>query len=75
VNSRDGHMDYPGQVGGFNGNVGLFYGNDTDNGKPVKVVYRWERQRDGHARWEQAFSYDDGKTWETNWVMEMKKAK
>lgn len=71
VNSRDGHMDYPGQVGGFDGNVGLFYGNDVDDGKPVRVVYRWEKQGAGHARWEQAFSYDDGKTWETNWVMEM----
>lgn len=75
VNSRDGHMDYPGQVGGFKGNVGLFYGNDVDNGKPVRVVYRWEKQGATHARWEQAFSYDDGKTWETNWVMEMKKVK
>jgi len=73
VSSRDGHMDFPGQVGGFDGNVGLFYGNDVDGGKPVRVVYRWEKQANGHARWEQAFSYDDGKTWETNWVMEMKK--
>lgn len=73
VNGRDGHMDYPGQVGGFSGNVGLFYGNDMDGGKPVRVVYRWEKQGATHARWEQAFSYDDGKTWETNWVMEMTK--
>jgi len=71
VNSRDGHMDFPGQVGGFDGNVGLFYGDDKDGGKPVRVVYRWEKQGASHARWEQAFSYDDGKTWETNWVMEM----
>ena len=75
VNSRDGHIDYPGQMGGFEGNVGLFYGDDTDDGKAVRVVYRWEKQAPTHARWEQAFSYDDGKTWETNWVMEMSKAK
>ena len=68
-------MDYPGQVGGFSGNVGLFYGNDVDNGRPVRVVYRWEKQGTTHARWEQAFSYDDGKTWETNWVMQMKKVR
>jgi hypothetical protein len=73
VNSRDGRMDYPGQVGGFDGDLGLFYGDDTDGGKPVKVVYRWMKQGPGHARWEQAFSYDGGKTWETNWVMEMAK--
>ena len=75
VNSRDGRLDYPGQVGGFNGNVGLFYGNDTDDGKPVRVVYRWEKVDPKHARWEQAFSYDDGKSWETNWKMEMTKVK
>jgi hypothetical protein len=75
VNSRDGHIDYPGQVGGFDGDLGLFYGNDFDDGKPVKVVYRWMKQGPRKARWEQAFSYDDGKTWETNWTMEMTKVK
>ncbi|HEY2630162.1 MAG TPA: NIPSNAP family protein [Usitatibacter sp.] len=75
VNSRDGKMDFPGQRGGFDGNVGLFYGDDVDEGKPMRVVYRWEKQAEGHARWEQAFSYDDGKTWETNWVMEMTRVK
>ena len=62
-------------MGGFDGDLGLFYGDDTDDGKPIKVVYRWMKQGAGHARWEQAFSYDDGKTWETNWVMEMTKVK
>jgi hypothetical protein len=75
VNSRDGKLDYPGVTGGFEGNIGLFYGDDVDDNKPIRVVYRWEKQAAGHARWEQAFSYDDGKTWETNWVMEMTKAK
>lgn len=75
VSSRDGHMDFPGQVGGFNGNVGLFYGDDRDGERRVRVVYRWEKQGTSHARWEQAFSYDDGKSWETNWVMEMTKVR
>ena len=75
INSRDGHMDVPGQVGGFDGDLGLFYGQDMDDGKPVKVVYRWMRQGARKARWEQAFSYDDGKTWETNWTMEMTKVR
>jgi hypothetical protein len=74
VNSRDGRMDTP-VVGGFDGDVGYFYGVDTDEGKPIKVVYRWERQGAGHARWEQAFSYDDGKTWETNWIIELARAR
>jgi hypothetical protein len=34
------------------------------------VVYKWTQVGPDGARWEQAFSYDDGKTWETNWVNE-----
>jgi ABC-type branched-subunit amino acid transport system ATPase component len=56
------------QVGGFDGDVGLFYGEDVDEGRPVKVVYKWTRVGPDGARWEQAFSYDDGRTWETNWT-------
>jgi len=55
--------------------VGLFYGEDTDGGRPVKVVYKWTKVGPDGARWEQAFSYDDGKTWETNWVNEHRRVK
>jgi hypothetical protein len=74
VNTRTGKMDSP-QVGGFDGDIGLFYGEDTDEGRPVKVVYKWTRVGPDGARWEQAFSYDDGKTWETNWVNEHRRVK
>lgn len=67
VNSRDGKMLEP-VYGGFDGDVGLFYGEDEDNGRPVKVVYKWIKRGPDAARWEQAFSYDGGATWETNWV-------
>jgi hypothetical protein len=70
VNSREGKMTPP-QVGGFNGNVGLFYGEDEDGGRPVKVVYKWTKLGPDAARWEQAFSYDGGNHWETNWVNEL----
>ena len=69
VNSRDGRMQSP-VWGGFEGDIGLFFGVDDDQGRPVKVVYQWTRLGANKARWEQAFSYDDGKTWETNWKME-----
>jgi len=75
VNTRTGKMDLPGQVGGFDGDIGLFYGEDTDEGRPVKVVYKWTKVGPDGARWEQAFSYDDGKTWETNWVNEHRRVK
>ena len=75
VNSRDGKMQGSAQVGGFDGDVGLFYGDDVDEGRPVRVVYKWTRVGPDGARWEQAFSYDDGKTWETNWVNEHRRVK
>ena len=74
VNTRDGKMQSP-VVGGFDGDVGLFYGEDTDEGRPIKVVYKWTRVGPDGARWEQAFSYDDGKTWETNWMNEHRRVK
>lgn len=75
VNSRDGKMEGTPVVGGFDGDVGLFYGEDTDGGRPIKVVYKWTKVGPDGARWEQAFSYDDGKTWETNWVNEHRRVK
>jgi hypothetical protein len=73
VNSRDGRMVIAPQIGGFDGDIGLFYGEDQDDGRPVKVVYKWTRMGTNAARWEQAFSYDDGESWETNWVAELER--
>jgi len=72
VDSRNGVLQSP-VVGGFDGDVGLFYGEDVDAGRPFKAVFRWTRMGPNAARWEQAFSYDDGRTWETNWVMEFER--
>ncbi|MEP7042155.1 MAG: hypothetical protein ABI843_03780 [Dokdonella sp.] len=55
--------------GRFEHGVGTFYSDDTFNGKPVRVRYQWSAITPVSARWEQAYSSDAGKTWETNWVM------
>jgi hypothetical protein len=60
-------MDPP-VKGRFVNGVGTFYSDDTLRGKPVKVRFTWSHQTPGTAHWEQAFSGDGGKTWETNWV-------
>lgn len=73
INSSTGEL-FPPVVGGFKGDHGEFYGEDTDEGRPVKVVFRWTRLGPDNARWEQAFSLD-GKQWETNWIMEHTRAK
>ena len=67
INSRDGVMGTP-VIGGYRGNVGLFYGDDSDDGIPVKVRFIRTKQPPDRERWEQAFSRDGGATWETNWT-------
>ena len=57
-------------VGSFTDSVGVFECADVFNGRSIIVRYTWIVQGEGKARWEQAFSPDAGKTWETNWVME-----
>jgi hypothetical protein len=72
ISSRKGVVGPP-QVGGFTGNRGEFYGEDEDDGRPIKVRYTWIKTGPDSARWEQAFSYD-GKTWETNWTSDLVRA-
>jgi hypothetical protein len=57
--------------GRFENGIGTFTGNDTFNGKPIVVRYTWSRITPTTCHWEQAFSPDGGKTWETNWVMDL----
>lgn len=56
-------------VGRFAGGVGTFLSDDTFEGKPIKVRGRFSSISSDVAQWEQAFSPDGGKTWETNYVM------
>lgn len=71
INSSSGEL-FPPVVGGFDGDHGWFYGDDTDEGKPIKVVFHWMRLGPDAARWEQSFSLD-GKTWERNWIIDHKR--
>lgn len=70
---QPGTLDVP-MRGEFIDGVGTFFAKDTYQGKPIVVRFLWQVKADGTPRWEQAFSPDDGKTWETNWTMEFKKA-
>jgi hypothetical protein len=69
ADSRRGILDPP-VVGAFEGDVGVFEGEDTCDGRTVRVRFTWTRLGPCAARWEQAFSPDGGGKWETNWVME-----
>jgi hypothetical protein len=70
---RCGTLDPP-VVGSFSGDTGVFEGPDTLEGRPIRVRYTWSRVSTGSPRWEQAFSEDDGETWETNFVSEFTRA-
>jgi hypothetical protein len=59
----------PPMVGRFNGGVGEFYGDEFVDGRKVLCRFYWTRTNPDAPRWEQAFSDDGGKTWETNWIM------
>lgn len=69
ISSTRGVVEPP-LFGGFDGDHGVFYGDDLDDGRPVQVRFDWWRRGPLAARWEQAFSYDGGASWEVNWTMD-----
>ena len=74
ASNRGGVLEPP-VVGAFEDGVGTFYGRDQHKGTPVLARFIWSDISRDSARWQQAFSTDEGKTWETNWVMHMTRAR
>ncbi len=70
---RCGRLDPP-VVGSFADGIGMFEGIDTLAGKPIRVRFVWSQIETEQPRWEQSFSADGGRTWETNWIMEFSPA-
>jgi hypothetical protein len=70
ANDEDGVLEPP-VYGSFEHGVGTFYGDDTHDGRPVRVRFIWDGISPVTACWQQAFSVDGGATWETNWFMRM----
>jgi hypothetical protein len=70
ADNRRGVLEPP-VFGSFAGDTGLFFGDDTFEGRPIRVRFTWRHDGTRTASWEQAFSTDGGETWETNWVMDM----
>ncbi|MGH9887092.1 MAG: hypothetical protein ACREBE_16320, partial [bacterium] len=69
VASSDGVLQPP-MIGSFANGAGVFFGRDQHEGRPIRVRYTWSHIGTARPRWEQAYSADDGRTWETNWVMD-----
>lgn len=61
----------PPLVGTASGERIEFYGHEIFDGKSIYVRQTWSSLSTNACRWEQAFSADGGRTWETNWVMDL----
>lgn len=67
LDGRDPSRIEPPVRGGFDGDVATFFGHDTFDGRPITVRFRWSDIHGSRPWWEQAFSADNGATWEVNW--------
>lgn len=68
ADSNEGKLDPP-VVGSFENNVAHFFTKDFFDNKNILVVFRWDARDKDNPVWSQAFSDDNGKTWEWNWYM------
>lgn len=55
-------------IGEFINGRGEFYAHEPFEGKAIFVRFLWSVSSESSCHWEQAFSADGGKTWETNWI-------
>jgi hypothetical protein len=70
-----GALALPATVGTFDERgVGRFYDREPYHGKPIVVRYLWTHSSPKACHYEQAFSADGGRTWETNWISDLSRA-
>jgi hypothetical protein len=70
LDGRSPHsLDVP-VKGRFENGVGAFFADAVLGETPIRVRFLWHDTMLPTPRWEQAFSSDGGKTWETNWYMQ-----
>lgn len=68
ADSKNGILDIP-VKGSFDNGIGYFFANDIFKEKPVLLQFKWDATDPANPVWSQAFSPDNGKTWEWNWYM------
>jgi hypothetical protein len=73
ANSKIGYIDGPPQIGEFKDGRGEFYAQDMLSGRSVFIRFLWTKTDTDSPHFEQAFSIDGGKTWETNWITDQKR--
>ena len=68
TNSTTGVLSSP-VVGAFKNGHGEFYDQETYNGKTILLRFSVAEITSNSCRFEQAFSADGGRTWETNFIV------
>ncbi|HUR97362.1 MAG TPA: hypothetical protein VMZ26_04760, partial [Pyrinomonadaceae bacterium] len=68
ADNASGSMGDP-VIGSFDNRVGTFFGKEKFKDKEVIVQFKWDATDPDKPVWSQAFSADNGKTWEWNWYM------
>ena len=63
----------PGVLGSFDQDIAHFFTKDVFNGKEILIVFRWDVRDKEKPIWSQAFSDDNGNSWEWNWYMHFSK--
>jgi hypothetical protein len=74
ANSKGGTLSPP-TIGEFKNGRGEFFSQETLNGRAILVRFVISDINTDSCRFEQAFSFDAGKAWETNWIMTFTRAR
>ena len=68
ANSKIGAISPPPTIGAFRNGRGEFYDSESFNGKIIHVRFTISNIIANSCHFEQAYSDDGGKSWETNWI-------
>ena len=68
ADSNEGVLQKP-VVGSFDNNIAHFFAKDSFQDREILVVFRWDITDKENPIWSQAFSIDNGASWEWNWYM------
>lgn len=70
LDNRNPH-DFRPLIGKFENGIGVFNQVvEPPDGKPLHMRFNWDEITENSDRWQQAFSFDGGNNWDTNWIME-----
>ena len=75
ANINDGTLGQPPLVGEFKDGRGELYCQDTFNGRSILVRFVWSDIAPDSHHVEQSFSDDGGKTWEPNFIANLRRLK